>query len=270
MKITVLIENNEGTPGLACEHGLSVYVETKEINVLFDVGQTGAAVDNARLLGIDLTRADVLVLSHGHYDHTGGTLKFVEINKKAPIYLQKSATKPFKNGTGKYIGIDNEILKLSQTRLIDGNLKINDNIEIFTGITGRKYFPEGNKTLTMQIDDKWVLDDFKHEQCAVIREGDNTLLLSGCAHNGILNILDKFYENYGNYPDVCISGFHMMKQGEYTEKDREIIEGTAKELDKIPTVFYTGHCTMHEPFEIMKNVLGDKIVEIRTGFSVIL
>lgn len=270
MKFTILIENNEciEMSGLACEHGLSVYVETNERKILFDAGQTGAAIDNAKKLGIDVSEASALVLSHGHYDHTGGTPAFAELNDKAPIYLQSTAVKQFKNGTGKYIGIDYSILDLPQLRLLTGDTKLGDDFEIFTDINGRKFFPEGNKTLTMEKDGEWVQDDFSHEQCAVIREGDKTLLLSGCAHNGILNILAKYREKFGDYPSFCISGFHMMKQDGYTERDYEIIEETAKELLKIPTIFYTGHCTMHEPFVIMKKIMGDKIFEINTGLSV--
>lgn len=79
-------------------------------------------------------------------------------------------------------------------------------------------------------------DEFAHEQCLVIEQEGKRILLSGCAHNGILNILDRYREIYGNEPDVVNSGFHMM-QKEYTESDWETIWATARELCKYQTIF---------------------------------
>ncbi len=265
MLLTVLIENSEGAPMLKAEHGLSLYVETDNHKILADTGASGAAIDNAALLGVNLKAVDTVFLSHGHYDHTGGLLRFCEENKTAGIYMQKCADGEFYNGLGKYIGIDRSILNLENLVLLDGDYKVDDTLEIFSGITGRKYFPEGNKKLTVKKNGRLYRDKFSHEQCAVIREDGKTLLISGCAHNGILNIIAKYRKKYGSYPSVCVSGFHMMKQGDYTEKDKEIIENTARELVKIPTKFYTGHCTHDEPFEMMKKIMGDKLEKLSTG-----
>ena len=79
--ITVLADERTSKKGLIAEHAWSVWLETSTRNVLFDVGQKGASVLNAKALGIDLSKCDTIVLSHGHYDHTGG---LVEILKKAP------------------------------------------------------------------------------------------------------------------------------------------------------------------------------------------
>ena len=68
-------------------------------------------------------------------------------------------------------------------------------------------------------------DTFAHEQCLVITQDDGRTLLSGCAHNGIVNILDRYYAVYGSYPDRVISGFHMMQKTEYTKEDIRIKDG---------------------------------------------
>ena len=91
MRIVTLIENTPGDPRCACEHGLSLYLETHDHRLLMDTGSTGAFADNAEALGIDLTRVDTVVLSHGHYDHAGGLLRFAALNPGAPIYLQAGA-----------------------------------------------------------------------------------------------------------------------------------------------------------------------------------
>ena len=78
MRIVTLIENTPGAPGCAHEHGLSLYIETGHHTLLLDTGATGAFADNAAALGLDLSRVDTVVLSHGHYDHAGGLLRLVE------------------------------------------------------------------------------------------------------------------------------------------------------------------------------------------------
>ena len=106
MKITVLTENTSVSPDIGAEHGLSLYIETDNSKILFDMGQTELFAANASKLGVNLTSVDVAVLSHGHYDHGGGLKKFLEINPKASVYLHKRAFEPHYNGTEKYIGLD--------------------------------------------------------------------------------------------------------------------------------------------------------------------
>ena len=106
MKITALIENTTNDNYYETEHGLSLYIETAKHNILFDMGQTDMFLRNAHKLGINLADVDVSILSHGHYDHGGGLEKFLDINKKACVYLSQYAFEPHYNGTKKYIGLD--------------------------------------------------------------------------------------------------------------------------------------------------------------------
>ena len=92
MKVTTLMENTACAERYAAEHGLSLFIETKKINILFDSGSSEAFADNAEKLGVDLGTADIAILSHGHYDHSGGLLRFLQRNEKAPakIYDMKA------------------------------------------------------------------------------------------------------------------------------------------------------------------------------------
>ena len=85
-KMIVLMEDTCGNPSCSFEHGLSVYVETDRHKLLMDTGATGKFLDNARILGVDLTQVDTVILSHGHYDHSGGIVSFLNENKQAQIY----------------------------------------------------------------------------------------------------------------------------------------------------------------------------------------
>ena len=91
MKIVTLLENTSRRPGLAAARGLSLYVETAERRVLFDMGPDASFLENARALGVGLSAVDVAVLSHGHSDHGGGLAAFCEINQTAKIYLRREA-----------------------------------------------------------------------------------------------------------------------------------------------------------------------------------
>jgi len=108
-RITVLVENTAESPGLLAEHGLAFWIEVGSQCILFDTGQGGVLVINAYRLGISLSRVDAVVLSHGHYDHTGGLADALRANRPAAVYAHPAAMKPKfarnKDGTSREIGV---------------------------------------------------------------------------------------------------------------------------------------------------------------------
>ena len=271
MKIINLIEDTKGARDCIYEHGLSFYIETGKHKLLLDTGATDAFLRNAKMLGIDLTKVDTVVISHGHYDHTGGVLDFAKLNPSAKIYIQKSATGEFynyRNQEEKYIGMDKKISELSQVVFLEGDLVIDEERTICTGVTGRKLWPKGNEILKKKCGNEFVQDDFCHEQYLVVTEGDKKVLLSGCAHNGILNILEKYEELFKAVPTHVISGFHMIKKGDYTKEDTKMIEETAAVLSRMDTVFFSGHCTGEYPLEVLKGIMKNNLMQIHSGETV--
>ena len=91
MRIINLVENEPGASGCEAAHGLSFYIETANHKILFDTSPSEVVLRNAQKLGVDLTAVDTVILSHGHYDHSGGILAFVEINPRVKIYMQHNA-----------------------------------------------------------------------------------------------------------------------------------------------------------------------------------
>lgn len=272
MKIINLIEDTKGMDNCRYEHGLSFYIETKNHKLLLDTGATDAFLDNAKALGIDLTKVDTVIISHGHYDHTGGVLGFAKINPTAKIYIQNTAKGAFynyRNQEEKYIGMDEKISILEQVIFLEGDLKIDEELAVFTGVTGRRLWPKGNEILKKKCGGEFLQDDFCHEQYLVVTEGEERVLLSGCAHNGILNILDKYREIHKNEPTHVISGFHMMKKDDYTVEDTRMIEETAHILSKTDTQFYSGHCTGEYPLRVLKEIMKDKLIAIHSGETVL-
>ncbi len=268
MKIVNLIENIDAENGCSFEHGLSFYVETPKHKLLVDTGATGAFADNARCLGVDLTQVDTLILSHGHYDHGGGILAFAALNSHAKIYIRESALNDYysiKEDGPKYIGLDSQIASLSQVVFVKEDMVIDEELSLFTNVTGRKLWPSGNKVLKCKKDGELVQDDFDHEQYLIIQCEGQEILISGCAHNGIINILDRYEEIRHRQPDMVISGFHMMKKSGYEPSDVELIRGIAETLTCYKTKFYTGHCTGVEAYDILKEIMGNQMQYVKSG-----
>lgn len=266
MRIVVLMEDTCGNPQCGYEHGLSLFIETGKHKILMDTGASDGILANASQLEVPLNEVDTVVLSHGHYDHSGGLLPFWKINGEAGIYLQKAALSDYYHGS-RYIGIDRRIGRLPGIVLLEGNRRIDEELSVFSDIRGRRFWPQSNMGLMVRVDGRDMQDTFDHEQCLVV-EGEKILLVSGCAHNGILNILDRYQEVYGGQPDVVISGFHMMKKDEYTPQETERILDTARELAGRDILFYTGHCTGQTAIGLMKSIMGDQLIQIHCGMEI--
>lgn len=268
MKIVNLMDNIAGNDTFLCEHGLSYYIETKHHKLLMDTGASDKFIKNAEVLGINLSNVDMLFLSHGHYDHAGGILAFAKINPTAKIYLQKHAGAEYYHvdpDKVKYIGIDQEILNLEQVAWVHGDWKPDEEISIFSDVKGRNLWPKGNLILKRKAGDEFIQDEFEHEQYLVIHCEGKNVLVSGCAHNGILNILDAYRERFGGDPDAIFSGFHMMKKTEYDTEEIATIRQTAEVFKNTDIKLYTGHCTSVPAYEIMKEILGDQLTWVHSG-----
>lgn len=273
MRVVCLVENTSANPVCQCEHGLSFYIETAKHKILMDAGATDLFAKNALALGVDLTAVDIVFLSHGHYDHSGGMMTFAGMNRKASIWMQKSATGDYyhkSNTQERYIGIAPEITELTQVKYAGEEQIIDEELSLFAKVTERCLWPAGNLVLKVRQADSFIQDDFVHEQYLVIKQGEKNVLISGCAHNGILNILNKYKALYQREPDAVFSGFHMRKKEGYTEEDIRTIKAIASELTKWNTKFYTGHCTGEEPYRIMKEIMGGQLVYVHSGDEILI
>ena len=213
--LKILIENTKpvGSP-LISEHGLSFFVETEQSKFIFDCGHTGAAFDNAKIMGVDLRGIKFAVLSHSHYDHAGGFPKLLDF---APIdkiftgenfweekfsrvedgfkYRGCGFDKNFLTARGIEQKICRDVLQLDENSWLVGNFKRRYNFE-----TIPSKFVRSNKKIP---------DDFSDEIILVLRGRNGLAIVTACAHSGILNIVADVRERFSLPIYSVIGGLHL-------------------------------------------------------------
>ena len=265
MKLVSLMENTTKRPDILAEHGLSLYIETEGKKILFDSGQSDAFLQNAKTLGVDLKDVDMAILSHGHYDHSGGLLSFLDLNKKATVYLREDAGLRYYNSIRKAeIGIDPALLKNNRIHFTKDVEKLAPNMVLYSCNEKERPYPSPAYGLCKAQGETWVPDDFLHEQYLEITENGKRILISGCSHKGILNIVSWFT------PDILVGGFHLMKLDPQTESDRQTLLKTAQILNEFPTQYYTCHCTGEPQYQFLKTYMGDKLHYLSSGMSILV
>ena len=243
MKITALVENTTNDKTFSCEHGLSLYIETKNHKILFDTGQSSLFYENAKKLNIDISDVDICILSHGHYDHGGGLSTFLSANEKAKIYMNENCFGDYYNGE-KYIGLDKALCDNPRIVKTSDELIIDNELSLVTCNKKQKAYDLGSFGLSKKIGDSIADDDFLHEHYLLINEDGNKVLISGCSHKGILSIPHWFDAK------TVIGGFHFSKL-----PCDVTLKNYAEILDNTGITFYTCHCTGLEQYEYMKQYM---------------
>lgn len=269
MIIKTLVENTSISEEFNNEHGLSLYIETKQHKLLFDLGASALFVENAKKLNIDLSEIDMVVISHGHFDHGGGLNAFLNVNSKAKVYLnQKAFDKHYSNRLGgekAYIGLDQGLIPNDRFVCVGDHLIIDSELELFSNIKGTTFNASGNKNLLMEFGDSMMQDDFSHEQNLIIKENGKTLLVAGCAHSGIVNIIEHLRRAKHDALSHVIGGFHLYNRVSKSHEDPALIRQIAEYLKSTASQYYTCHCTGIEPYGILKGIMGEKIKYLTTG-----
>ena len=254
MKIWTLMENTACAENFSAEHGLSLYLETGDRRILFDMGQSAAFADNAEKLGISLEMVDTAILSHGHYDHGGGMEAFLRCNTHAKLYLSRFAFEPHYNKKGKYIGLD-PALGENPRLVFTQNCQLGDGLSLHSCNELPRLRATDPCGLSVEENGSLFAEDFRHEQYLLVREQDRRILISGCSHKGIVNLVHWFR------PDVLIGGFHLKD----VPADSPEVEKIAHTLLEYPTVYYTGHCTGESQYRKLKSIMGDRLHAFSAG-----
>ena len=246
MIVRVVIENTS-TKGLPVEHGLSLWIEACGRRFFFDLGQGELFAENAAAMGLDVADAEFAIVSHGHYDHGGGIKTFLLQNKQSSVYLNVNAlcgyysksVSPKDSGAQnedsvRYIGLDSDLRFNGRIVLTDGVRELSEGLILFSGCTGREWFSPANDRILKMENGVLTKDDFLHEQSLVIWEGSRRVLVAGCAHSGILNIMAKAENILGEPLTDVIGGFHLAGVD-----DIDFMDNFARELMRRSCRYYT-------------------------------
>lgn len=277
MKIITLTDNNANDCNLQSEHGLSTYIEADNHKILFDTGKSDVFINNAQKLGIDLTEVDLVIISHGHSDHIGGLIKFLQLNQKAKIYLKKEIFDfqyySVKNNVYREIG-HSAGLEKHKNRLyfLGKNITIIDSCLIINSIEKKYSLPRGNNDLYKFDKTTYEPDDFQHELVFLINSPGGLCVFSGYAHNGILNILDTVKNIFPSKKIKLIyGGLHLIDGNKFFHRETgEELYNIALEMDKLSgmTELYTGHCTGKMAVEELRKVLGNRFHSFYAGHEI--
>lgn len=273
MRITSILENTKNDNTLISKHGLSIYIETEQMNIIFDTGPDNSYIKNARAMGIDLSEAHTVVISHGHSDHIGGLNYLNEVNRNAKIYLSQHTLEPHWLRLGNFyhkVGAKDDIQSLYRDRLIF----IANDIEIAKGIHIITLNPTNEYTKNLYKGSKKELDDFNHEIMLVIENKNGIVLFSGCSHHGIINMANIALAKFPNKKiDVVIGGFHLIGIPIINTlgKTKKEVISIGNRLNEMPiNSIYSCHCTGSKGYNILNSVLKEKLNPFPTGKELII
>jgi 7,8-dihydropterin-6-yl-methyl-4-(beta-D-ribofuranosyl)aminobenzene 5'-phosphate synthase len=269
LQIQILVENTTPLPGLIGEYGFSALVSADDKKILFDTGSADAVLKNSKALGIDLSTLDALVISHGHFDHTGAVLTVAAMNPGLPVYGHPAMFTPHyvERMPGNLISIGAGFSE-AELRLKGADfLAINTFTEImpdifFCGEVPRiNDFEDAGAGFRTEVDGQVVEDHIADDSALAIRLAEGLVIISGCAHAGLINTLNYCMEQTNCHKILAfIGGTHMAMASE-TRIEKTLAALRAMDINSIAVA----HCTGFMPAAIMKQALGTKLVKAETG-----
>jgi 7,8-dihydropterin-6-yl-methyl-4-(beta-D-ribofuranosyl)aminobenzene 5'-phosphate synthase len=229
LNITVLYDNNPYQMGLGVNWGFSCILKGTEKTILFDTGGNGSMLlDNMRTLGVNPLEIDLVILSHIHGDHVGGLFEFLRENPEVTVYLPKSFPEDFKD-------------------------KVRDHKANVVEISG----PAG---VCQNVYSTGELGTYLEEQALVVDADGGLIIITGCAHPGIVNVVEKAMEMIPKDVLLVLGGFHLQGDSQY---QIERIASRLKALD----VEHVGpcHCSGERARALFQKVWGRSYVDVGAG-----
>nr|WP_297461903.1 MBL fold metallo-hydrolase [Thermococcus sp.] len=265
MRVTVIYDNHAGyRKGPLGAHGFSVFVEVDGTGVLVDTGADGEVLlGNMEKLGVSPGEIDYVFLTHGHYDHTGGLKALLEARRNPveviahpEIFRHRIAIKPFRRNIG--MPFTREELEDAGARFV---LK-REPFEFAPGIWSSGEIPRRTWDRAVgyiEENGNLVRDTVPDDVALIIDSGEESVVITGCGHSGVLNIVQHARNLLDRPVGVLMGGLHLLGVG------RELLDDIVNNppAGKI----YAGHCTGVDSYAYLKSRLGDGMGLLHVGRS---
>ena len=250
LKITTLIENSQGEHlGLKTEHGISFYIEKDDKCILFDTGQSGAFMFNASQLKINLEKLDYVVLSHGHYDHSGGFLSLSEMTTDFELIMGKGFFDDkygYKNNSYEYLGNnfcedDLKNKRIKYRFATHTSTELSEGVYVITNFSRTNEDEVINPRFRLMKNGTFIPDPFHDEVLIAIDTPEGMVVLLGCSHPGVRNMLGTVSEIFGKSIYAVLGGTHLVEAHGSSLKNSINYLG-----DDDIKILGVSHCTGHE------------------------
>jgi 7,8-dihydropterin-6-yl-methyl-4-(beta-D-ribofuranosyl)aminobenzene 5'-phosphate synthase len=267
VELTVLVDNHSQSPDLLTEHGLSILIRGPDLTVLFDAGATGQALKrNAEALSVDLAATDATVVSHGHYDHTGGLAAAVERRSGLDLYahpgafVRRWAEKPGQSLQD--VSCPHSLEKLTRAGADFHPVLAPERLASWLLLSGPVGGPRwGPDTFLVHKGDDMVADGFEDEIFCLIRGDRGWTVLTGCCHRGLKNILRAAKFLAHDEPIVgIVGGVHLRNA-----PPEELLEVVELLKSHGQPELYACHCTGEDAIHFLQHRLGDRVHAISAG-----
>jgi 7,8-dihydropterin-6-yl-methyl-4-(beta-D-ribofuranosyl)aminobenzene 5'-phosphate synthase len=271
--ITVIVDNS-ALPGFASEHGFSLWIETRGVKILFDAGLGSAFSRNRERLGIDLSETDWLVLSHGHYDHTGSIAPALEAAPKAKVCLHPGAFTDrwsIREGVAKPTMMPEAsrlaIRALPEERVVyaDGPVELAPGVHVTGPVPRRNAFEDPGGPFFLDTEGMRP-DPIEDDLSLFVETAEGISVIAGCCHSGILNTLEHIFTLTPERRVAAVmGGLHLSKATD----DR--IVNTAEGLRRLNVRrVVTSHCTGEGATERFRELLACPVEASRAGMRLTL
>jgi 7,8-dihydropterin-6-yl-methyl-4-(beta-D-ribofuranosyl)aminobenzene 5'-phosphate synthase len=269
IKATIISENCVyHLPGAVAEHGLSIFMETDRGNYLLDTGQGKAIVNNALVLGIDLRTIKGIIMSHHHWDHTGGLGPVLDLKGAVDIYAHPDFFKESYSVTGntaRYIGVPypRPLLETkgatfkfsSEFRQIEPGLWL-------TGeVPRRTDYELGDGKQMIKSGKGYVKDDLRDDQSVVVETGKGLFIILGCCHSGIINTLSYIMEKMGRRPIYAVIGGTHLGPVSDRQRDKSIAALKEFNIERLGV----SHCTGQKTASLLAGEFGERFFFCNVG-----
>ncbi|WP_196592742.1 MBL fold metallo-hydrolase [Pectinatus sottacetonis] len=271
LKITTLIENMPGKDNPLCyEHGFSLFIEFAGKKIIFDTGQTASYIKNAERLSIPLKKADILIVSHGHYDHSGGVMKTLGLlENKIKMYVGNEffalKYKKMENATYRFNGInftENDLKNnyVQLYKISDDMTFVSDKIILFKNFVPSNDFEKRNPKFMVKKGNDMLPDSFADEIVLGLITTKGLVVIAGCSHVGIVNILTNITARINVPVYAVLGGTHLV------EADTNRIDKTIAAFRKMNIKYIAvSHCTGEAGIAAIRQNMKDQFILNNTG-----